>query len=101
MKVKATHPMVKLMQQATPNYDIRLVKMTTDQYKMMVDIDIFNHEADYNDRTGMMQVIRVGYPANYYAMPRYVTTKDLNRVFRNSDHTIEGFTKALIEDIAI
>lgn len=101
MKVKATQPMTKLIKERFPTFGVRLVKFTPDEYKTFVDYDVFRNEKDYNPRTGKLQAIRIDYPADCYAMPRYVTTKDLIRVFMASDRTLSGFISSLENEIAI
>ena len=37
---------------------------------------------DYKSSTGVMRAIRVTYPGEYYACPRYLTTPELTHEFR-------------------
>ena len=101
MKVKVSNPMVKFLNTHIDGMKFSLEKMTEAAYRMQVDIDTYIHEADYSIRTGMFSVIKIIYPDDFYAMPGYLTTKDLNRIFTRSDHTAEGFIKAVLSDIEI
>ena len=101
MKVKATNPMTKLLNENLSAYLFRLEKFTPDQFKVFVDVDIWKNEADYNPTTGKMQAIKVIYPDEYYSMPRYLTTYDLVKIFRRSDKTMTGFIQAVKDEIEI
>ena len=101
MKVKATKAMTKYLNDHIENITFTLEKLTEAAYRMQVDIDTYLNEIDYSIKTGLFSVIKVSYPGEYYAMPRYLTTKDLNRIFARSDHTAEGFIKAVLSDIEI
>jgi hypothetical protein len=84
-----------------PDYKISLVKIPRERYIALVDCDIFANDIDYDMRTGNMKAILVEYPIEYYAMPRYVTTRELQRIFRESDHSYDGFKRSLIDNIEI
>ena len=101
MKVKATNPMVKVIRDVLTGCRVSLVKMTPEVYRVSVDYDVLRNTSDYNANTGYMQVIRIEYPAEYYALPQYVTTRDLARVYRNSNGSFQGFTEAIRNEYAI
>ena len=95
MKVKVTYPMLKLLKNALPDYSVSLVKMPIDLYRAMVDFDEYSNYKDYSYKTEKFSVIRIDYPAEYYAMPQYLTTNILSKIFRSSDHTMNGFIDAV------
>lgn len=97
MKVKVTYPMLKEIKKALPKYNVSLEKYTLEQYERFVDFDVYRNEIDYDDKTGKMKVIKIIYPDSYYAMPRYLTTKDLSQIFKYSDKTYNGFIKELVD----
>lgn len=55
---------------------------------------------DYDSKTKQYKCIGIHYPPEYYAIPQYLTTYDLNRVFIPGD-TIETYMQRLIDYIAI
>ena len=61
----------------------------------------WENETDWNATTGKMRVIKVLYPDEWYAMPRYLTTKDLQRLAYESDRTYDGFMNTVLKDIEI
>ena len=99
MKVKATKTMRKFLADNIPEYSFRIEKMTVDEYKINVDFDVLKHTSDFNGET--MQAIKVIYPAEYYAIPAYITTWDLVNAFNNSDGTAAGFLRSVKNEIAI
>ena len=99
MKVMISNPMLKVMKQALKEYRITLEKLTYDQYRIYVDFNVFAHMEDYNGET--FKCFRIAYPAEYYAQPQYITTRDLTRIFRNSDGTLESFKNAIVDYCAI
>lgn len=74
--------------------------MTPNEFSIKVG-NVFRHDDDYNVASGMMQVIKIVYPDNYYAVPRYLTTMELRNVYRNSNGTYEGFMEELAELVEI
>ena len=47
---------------------------------------------------GEKKVIKITYPAEYYAMPTLLDGEDLLKAYRRSDKTFEGYFNTLIED---
>ena len=64
------------------NVHAEVVEMSENMYRMWVTYDIFAAEKDYDSSTGMYKAIKLTYPEGYYAMPRYLTTSELNKEFR-------------------
>ena len=95
MKVKVSNPMVKFLNAHINGMKFVLEKYTVDNYRITVDYDLFRNETDYNTKTGLMSTIKVLYPNEYYAMPYYLTTRELNKLFLMSDHTAAGFIKEI------
>ena len=104
MQVKVSKTMVKFLNNnllKSKGYKAVFNEMTTDQYFLSVSYDIMDHENDYNYNTGKMKSIKILYPDNYYAVPRFLTTNDLVKIFKNSDKTVQGFLNELWNEIEI
>lgn len=86
MKVQVTKVMAKFLNKEIPEFTFKMEKHTTGWWS---DPD------DYDCKTGMTKFITVYYPAQYYALPKSFSTKDLIQCFRQSDRTVEGFVKAV------
>ena len=80
--------------------DVRLVKMRPEQYAISCG-SIWENETDYSPRTGLFSALVVNYNPEAYAAPRFITTRDLNYIFRNSDKSYNGFFKAVTDALAI
>lgn len=103
MKVKATKVMADFLRKSTGKRDftISLEKMTERQFALCVSIETYRHTADYNPETCLFNVIKITYPPEYWAMPRYITTADLLNIFKHSNKTAEGFAKDFAEYVEI
>ena len=77
------------------------IEMTRHDYYFSISLDVWQHEIDYDWKKGMMKVIEITYPADYFAMPRYITTTELSQAFSESDKSYNGFFKALYKIIEI
>lgn len=74
--------------------------MSRAEYSWNVDIYTEQHEDDFLPASGKMRAIKIIYPANYYACPHYITTRELIKVFRKSNKTLAGFMRDLYGEIA-
>ena len=101
MKVKATKKMAEFLQERIKVYTIKFEKVSFDFLKWNVDLDYWAHEEDFDEATNKFRVIRVIYPMGYYACDRYLTTRNLRRLFRESDGTAEDFAQKVFEEIEI
>ena len=98
MQVKVSKVMEKFINQNVAHVcgcRCHLVKMSVQSYEYNVDYNAIRNEIDYNPKTGNMQALLIEYDPNYYAMPKYLTTKDLTRIFRGSNKTETGFINEL------
>lgn len=94
MKIKVSNPMLKALREQFPCYSFSIEKaVISDPYLW--------YEEDYDPKSGLYRVIEVRYPAEYYALPKYITTRDLVKAFRDSDRTYDGFMKAVWRTIEI
>lgn len=104
MVVKVSKVMVKFMNENVLNGTGMVAdycEMSQQNYELYVHYDLFSHENDFNAKNGKMKAIKILYPDEYYAMPKYLTTNDLVRVFRGSDKTVESFVKCLLNEVEI
>lgn len=74
--------------------------MTPYEFSIMVGNWLYHNE-DFNETTGKMQVIKITYPDNCYAVPRYLTTMSLRRIYRKSDGTYDDFMNELVKAVEI
>lgn len=97
MKVKVTKTMAKELKKnfEGKEYQITFQKIPTDIYRINVSYDLIENEEDYNMEDNTFNIIKVNYPAEYYAMPRYLTSRDLRRAYRESDKTYDGFMRTV------
>ena len=97
MKLKATKTLAKLLN-GKSKYTITCEQMTPTQFEHNVDLDCFEHEIDYNWQTNKYNVICIAYPQNYFACNRYITTKELYKIYeimkkRNTNNFVEIFNE--------
>lgn len=94
-KIKTTHRMTKYIKKLLPECKVDLVKISMNKFQYLVDFHLGEHEQDLDYNTLSYWVIRVVYPAEYYACPKYLTTKDLVYCFLQSDRSFESFMDEL------
>lgn len=103
MKILVTKTMAKELAKAFKNHKcykdckVDFVEMGSYDFSMNVDMDTFAHEIDWDCAKGKFKVIRVLYPCDWWAMPKYLTTEDLNWAFKHSDKTYDGFIAKALE----
>lgn len=99
MVVKVTKKMASVLAKEFKDYEIEYQEMTEQVYSYCVDIDSFKHENDYDFITNKFKVIKIIYPADYYALPSYLTTNDLLKCFEKSDKTYNSFIEKVKDEI--
>lgn len=70
------------------------------EYRMQVDC-MNNPGIDYKPERGTIAAIMIYYPAEYYAAPQALTTRDLTRIYHRSDKTAPGLFAAILDEIEI
>lgn len=104
MKVKVTKVMTdeinKYFQKNGIGYTAYFVEYSPTEYNIYVGSSMC-HENDYDWTKNKMKAIKIAYPDNYYAMPRYLTTDDLYKMFWKCNKTIDGFMKELHSEVEI
>lgn len=82
------------------SYRAEVIEMAPRSYDVYVGNSVMNDE-DFDMETNMMKVIIIDYPSEYYAMPRYLSTRELRSIYYNSNRTMNGFMDELFEEIEI
>ncbi len=82
------------------SYHAEVVEFTPQSYDYHVGSSYLNDE-DFDAETNMMKVIVVEYPYEYYAMPRYLSTRELRSIYHTSNRTMNGFMDELFAEIEI
>lgn len=107
MRVETTKTMCKAMQHKI-NLDcidrIEYHTASLDRFHFNICSEWYTSEKDYTyDRNGyhVGKYIAVFYKPEFYAMPKYITQKDLDQVFRHCDKTFDGFFKELERELEI
>jgi hypothetical protein len=101
MKLKATNTLAKFLNENIKGVEIKKIELTQNNYRAYVDFDIFDHENDYNINNNTFNVLVVNYPSNYYAMPTYLTTNDLIKIYSKSNKTTQDLIEKIKEYIEI
>jgi len=83
------------------NYGFNYCETGLDSYRTYINMFYADSENDWIESRGMMKYIAVIYPAEYYALPKYLTTNDLVDCFRRSDRTLNGFVNAVRREVEI
>jgi len=84
MKIKVSKVMAKYMNKQLPEYRFTVIELSDDNYHYLTGEDVYTAEdwGDFNYNTRATKVIKIEYPDEYYATPRYVSTKELNKIFK-------------------
>ena len=106
LKIKATKSMADAIneffrQKNLYGYSAKVERLNELQFAISVDPNIYMHECDYSEKTELFTVLKISYSAEYYAIPKYLTSYSLLRIYRRSDKTFNGFFNKLFEEIEI
>lgn len=82
-------------------FSFSYVELNRDQYARLVDYELLRHTNDYNAGRDSFRVIRLSYPAEYYALPLYITTNLLSKCYKESDGSAGDFLNCLQDEIMI
>lgn len=100
MQVKVTRPMVKALNETLEQHGMKAVlqEMPAHVYEFKVDYQSFLNEIDWNEKKNVFKVIRIDYPEECYAMPKFCTTRDLIRIFHYcGGNTWEDFMREFMD----
>lgn len=105
MKVQATKSMTRAINDYLKSKGEKIVAvyetMSREAYKIKVDFGIWGNESDYLPASGEMRAIKIVYPSECCAMPQYLTSRELVKIFRKSDETFDGFMDGVLNAISI
>lgn len=101
MFIKVSNPMIKVMKKAIPEYRFKIITLSPESYELHIDFDLMRNTSDFDWNKRVFKAIQVLYPPERYALPRYITTRDLHRIYKSSDGTIEDFITELKKDIEV
>lgn len=105
MKVLATKTMTKaindFLKQSGERMRAVYETMSRRAFETNVDFDFWDNERDYLPASGEMRAIKIVYPSEYYALPRYLTSAALVKLYRRSNGTYKDFMREVLEEIAI
>ena len=84
MKIKVTKVFAKHLASQLKDYDVKVVELGDDEYQALVGESVYEAESwgDFNENTRATKAIRISYPDNYYALPRYLSTKEIHHTFK-------------------
>ena len=84
-------------------FTVKRITVKPDVYRAYIDYNLFAHENDFNYNNNTFRAFEIVYPDGYYACNRYITTNDLERIFRGiqAEKTLENFAEAFIEECEI
>jgi hypothetical protein len=95
MKIKVTKVFAKFIESNCPKLSAEVVEMSANSYGYNVG-SIFDAGDDYDPATGKFKAIRVNYPPEWYASPRYISTAQILEEFhRNNVTTAAGLVDML------
>jgi len=101
MRVQTSFKMANLIKEVLPDYEVQQIKIDARQYVMYVDYDKSTGDLDYDYKIDKYRVIEIIYPPEYYATPSYLNTRQLNKIFKDSDKTLNGFKRELKQALEV
>lgn len=92
MLVKVSKQMAKELNRNLKDIEVFYEELDFNQYERNVDIYSYMHDEDWVGKSNKFKVLRLVYPAEYYAIDRYVTSGDLAMVYRHAKgNTIDDY----------
>lgn len=101
MEVKVSKTIARTLQKAFQDYEVLYCELPVEGYKLFVDYNVNAHINDYDWDKQVMKYIKVLYPYEDYGNANYLTTNDLERLFHESDKTMDGFIQRVFDEIQI
>ena len=100
MQVRVTKKMANEITKRT-GYSASVVKFTYPEYQQYVTLYPEYEDSDYDIETELFSAIRILYPEEDYACPKYLTSRDLNRMYYLSTGAIDDFFRVVKKEIEI
>ena len=104
MKVQAARKITKAINDFLKENGERMrakyVTMSRRAFEINVDFDLWENEIDYLPASDKMRAVKIVYPVKYHAMPRYLTSAALVKLFRRYDKSYNGFMREVLDEIS-
>lgn len=104
MKIKVSKVFAKHIEKVLDieGYKVEVTELTDDQYQALVGESVYTAEqwGDFNYKTRATKAIRIEYPEDYYALPRYLSTREINQMFKGIS-TIEELNTEIVNALTI
>lgn len=108
MKVAATNTLLKEVRGAMreddrfKGYVVKYVTLKPEQYERLVGNawDAMDW-GDYSSSTGKIRAWVIQYPPEDYVLNRYVSTEELNNIFKHSDKSLKGFVGEILNAVEV
>lgn len=106
MKVKVSKVFANFINKAAKELGFKaeasVVTMSERGYRLNVGLDAMldaQDNGDYDWCEDEYKVIKVLYPEEYYAMPKYLTTASLNKEYRRRGVTTDAELKEMVKEM--
>lgn len=102
MKIKVSKVFAKHLASQLEDYEVKVVELTDDEYQALVGESVYEAEGwgDFNQKTRATKAIQISYPDDHYALPRYLSTKEIHHTFKGIT-TIEGLNTEIRNALTI
>lgn len=102
MKIKVSKVFAKHIASVLPDYRVNVIELSDDNYQALVGESVYTAEqwGDFNEKTRGTKVIEIQYPAEYYALPRYLSTYEINKTFKGIT-TIEELNTEIVNALTV
>ena len=83
------------------NFSAEVVEIPSNSYGFLIG-HYWSAYNDYNAKTGQFRAICIQYPREYYAPNRYISTNELNRLFRfYGVETVDDLSNMIADEFSI
>lgn len=102
MKIEVTKKMVNVLNKAAKESgaEMKFIFETMTERAYSIYVNALASGRDYDYEKGVFKVIKVLYPDEYYAMPNYLATEDLEKLYRNGDD-LNAYTARVINAMEV
>ena len=102
MNIKLSTKLLVYLQKNIPEYRFILMQTSREYFDACADSKCDENAADYDPRHKIARLLQVNYPDNTAGcVKRYLTTRNLETIYRGCNGTEAGFIQALRKDLAI
>ena len=102
MKIKVSKVFAKHIEKVLPEYTVRVIELSDDNYQALVGESVYTAEqwGDFNEKTRGTKVIKIEYAPEDYASPRYLSTYEINKIFKGIT-TIADLNSEIVRALTI